>query len=204
MGCARRKTCTLEFLMAEAELQRGDLVMTQRATPSNHARQTVTFAARMRMACHLLLEDRAGSNTANCDHDGNVPIDHLDGATTEKRPGGTDMNAQMKRSPTGCTPRAHASARSRVVGRIRRRRSGYVNCAFEMLSQFKDSALAVDHIVHATGSAGTQAWLITRLTAMKARIPLPGIGVRASKAKQEETSMRLSVRPPKNLTVRTS
>jgi L-cysteate sulfo-lyase len=63
---------------------------------------------------------------------------------------------------------------------------GYVNCAFEMLSQFNDRGLKVDHIVHATGSAGTQAGLIVGLKAMNAGIPLLGIGVRAPKEKQEE------------------
>ncbi len=40
------KTRKLEFLMAEAEAQGADLVMTQGATQSNHARQTAAFAAK--------------------------------------------------------------------------------------------------------------------------------------------------------------
>ncbi len=70
---------------------------------------------------------------------------------------------------------------------------GYVNCAFEMLGQFNDRGLRVDHIVHATGSAGTQAGLITGLKATNAGIPLLGIGVRAPKPKQEENVFNLAV-----------
>jgi L-cysteate sulfo-lyase len=186
------KTRKLEFLMAEAELQGADMVMTQGATQSNHARQTAAFAAKMGMACHLLLEDRTGSNNANYNHNGNVLLDHMHGATTEKRAGGTDMNAEMesvaeKFRAEGRRVYTIPGGGSNPTGAL-----GYVNCAFEMLAQFNDRALKVDHIVHATGSAGTQAGLITGLKAMNAQIPLLGIGVRAPKPKQEENVYALA------------
>ena len=186
------KTRKLEFLMAEAEAQGADMVMTQGATQSNHARQTAAFAAKLGLACHILLEDRTGSNNANYNTNGNVLLDHLHGATTEKRPGGGDMNAEME----AVAARVRAAGRrvytipgggSNPTGAL-----GYVNCAFEMLAQVNDRALKLDHIVHATGSAGTQAGLITGLKAMNARIPLLGIGVRAPKAKQEENVYTLA------------
>ncbi len=186
------KTRKLEFLMAEAEQQGADLVMTQGATQSNHARQTAAFAAKIGMDCHILLEDRTGSNNANYNNNGNVLLDHLHGATTEKRPGGLDMNAEMEK----VADRFRAEGRnvytipgggSNPTGAL-----GYVNCAFEMLGQFNDRGLKVDHIVHATGSAGTQAGLITGLKAMNAQIPLLGIGVRAPKPKQEENVFNLA------------
>ena len=187
------KTRKLEFLMAEAELQGADMVMTQGATQSNHARQTAAFAAKMGMACHILLEDRTGSNNANYNNNGNVLLDHLHGATTEKRPGGLDMNAEMEK--VADTFRAEGrqvytipGGGSNPTGAL-----GYVNCAFEMLSQFNDRGLKVDHIVTATGSAGTQAGLIVGLKAMNAQIPLLGIGVRAPKPKQEENVFNLAV-----------
>ena len=185
--------------MAEAELQGADMVMTQGATQSNHARQTAAFAAKMGMACHILLEDRTGSNDANYNHNGNVLLDHLHGATTEKRPGGGDMNAEME----AVADRFRAEGRkvytipgggSNPTGAL-----GYVNCAFEMLAQFNDRGLPVDHIVHATGSAGTQAGLIVGLKAMNAGIPLLGIGVRAPKAKQEENVYNLAVKTAEKL-----
>jgi len=81
------KTRKLEFLMAEAQAMSADTVMTQGATQSNHARQTAAFAAKLGMACHILLEDRTGSNDANYNSNGNVLLDHLHGATTSKRAG---------------------------------------------------------------------------------------------------------------------
>jgi L-cysteate sulfo-lyase len=192
MSTGGNKTRKLEFLMAEAELQGADMVMTQGATQSNHARQTAAFAAKMGMECHILLEDRTGSNNANYNHNGNVLLDHLHGATTEKRPGGLDMNAEME--AVAETFRAQGKnvytipgGGSNATGAL-----GYVNCAFEILSQANDRGLKIDHIVHATGSAGTQAGLVTGLKAMNAQIPLLGIGVRAPKAKQEENVYNLA------------
>lgn len=186
------KTRKLEFLMAEAEAQGADMVMTQGATQSNHARQTAAFAAKLGMPCHILLEDRTGSNDPNYNHNGNVLLDHLHGATTEKRPAGGDMNAEME--AVADTLRADGKkvytipgGGSNPTGAL-----GYVNCAFELLSQVNGTGLKIDHIVHATGSAGTQAGLITGLQAMHAQIPLLGIGVRAPKPKQEENVYNLA------------
>ena len=186
------KTRKLEFLMAEAEAQGADIVMTQGATQSNHARQTAAFAAKLGIPCHILLEDRTGSNDPNYNNNGNVLLDHLHGATTEKRPGGGDMNAEMeavadKLRADGKTVYTIPGGGSNPTGAL-----GYVNCAFELLGQVNGTGLKIDHIVHATGSAGTQAGLITGLQAMNAQIPLLGIGVRAPRPKQEENVYNLA------------
>ncbi|SNZ19645.1 D-cysteine desulfhydrase [Cohaesibacter gelatinilyticus] len=186
------KTRKLEFLMAEAELQGADMVMTQGATQSNHARQTAAFAAKLGMDCHILLEDRTGSNNANYNNNGNVLLDHLHGATTEKRAGGLDMNAEMeavadKFRADGKKVYTIPGGGSNPTGAL-----GYVNCAFELVGQANDRGLKIDHLIHATGSAGTQAGLIVGLKAMNAQIPLLGIGVRAPKPKQEENVYNLA------------
>ena len=141
------KTRKLEFLMAEAELQEADVVITQGATQSNHARQTAAFAAKLGIQCHLLLEDRTGSDNANYKNNGNVLLDHLHGATTETRPGGLDMNAEME----AVAERMRAEGRkvytipgggSNATGAL-----GYVNCAFELLGQANDRGLRIDRLV---------------------------------------------------------
>jgi L-cysteate sulfo-lyase len=50
----------------------------------------------------------------------------------------------------------------------------------------------IDCIVHATGSAGTQAGLVVGLKANNCRIPLLGIGVSAGSEVQEEKVFRLA------------
>ncbi len=186
------KTRKLEFLMAEAELAGADTIITQGATQSNHARQTAAFAAKLGMKCHILLEDRTGSDDRNYNHNGNVLLDHLHGATTEKRPAGGDMNAEIEKlaeTMRGDGRKVYTipGGGSNPTGAL-----GYVNCAFEMLSQLNGSGTKIDHIVHATGSAGTQAGLIVGLKAMNAQIPLLGIGVRAPKDAQEANVYKLA------------
>lgn len=186
------KTRKLEFLMAEALAESADLVVTQGATQSNHARQTAAFAARLGMACHILLEDRTGSNEPSYNANGNVFLDYLHGATVERRPGGLDMNAEIE----DVADRFRSQGRkvytipgggSNATGAL-----GYANCAMELVNQANCMELRIDHIVHATGSAGTQAGLITGLKAINVNIPLLGIGVRAPKAQQEANVLRLA------------
>ncbi|GAA6199525.1 D-cysteine desulfhydrase [Aquicoccus sp. SU-CL01552] len=193
------KTRKLEFLMAEAMAQGADIVLTQGATQSNHARQTAAAAAKLGLDCHILLEDRTGYNHENYKYNGNVLLDVLHGASIEHRGPDLDMNAEMEAvadrfRAEGRTAYTIPGGGSNPTGAL-----GYVNCALEMLGQFVDLGLNVDHIVHATGSAGTQAGLITGLCAMNANIPLLGIGVRAPKDKQEENVYNLAVRTAEKL-----
>ena len=187
------KTRKLEFLMAEAQIQGADTVMTQGAVQSNHVRQTSAFAAKLGMKCHVLLEDRTGYTDDNYNHNGNVFIDLLHGATYEKRGPGLDMNAEMevvadKLRDAGSNVYTIVGGGSNATGAL-----GYVDCAFELLHQANDKDLVLDHIVHATGSTGTQAGLIVGLKAMNANIPLLGISVRAPKETQEENVYKLAV-----------
>lgn len=193
------KTRKLEFLMAEAAEQSADVVMTQGATQSNHARQTAAAAARLGMACHLLLEDRTGSTDANYTGNGNVFLDTLHGATSEKRGPGLDMNAELEAVAEtvrsgGKRVYTIPGGGSNPTGAL-----GYVNCAFELVGQANDAGLVIDALVHATGSAGTQAGLIVGLKAMNAGVPLLGIGVRAPRPKQEESVFALASRTAEKL-----
>jgi L-cysteate sulfo-lyase len=62
------------------------------------------------------------------------------------------------------------------------------------VSQANDTGLKIAHVVHATGSAGTQAGLVTGLVALNSAIPVLGIGVRAPKEKQEQSVYDLACR----------
>ena len=186
------KTRKLEFLMAEAQLQGADLVITQGATQSNHARQTAAFAAKLGMDCHILLEDRTGSREENYNHNGNVLLDFLHGASAEKRGPGLDMNAEMEAVADdfrgqGRNVYTIPGGGSNTTGAL-----GYANCAFELVAQANDRDLVIDHIVHATGSTGTQAGLVVGLKAINAHIPVLGISVRAEKKAQEANVLRLA------------
>lgn len=179
------KTRKLEFLMADAQQSDATCVITQGATQSNHARQTAAAAARLGFDCHILLEDRTGSNDPNYNLNGNVLLDQLLGATISKRPGGADMNAEMetladKLRETGERPYVIPGGGSNPTGAL-----GYVNCAAELTQQAEAIDIHIDALVHATGSAGTQAGLAAGLASIDSDIHLLGIGVRAPQDKQE-------------------
>jgi len=188
------KTRKLEFLMGEAVAKGADTIITQGATQSNHARQTAAAAAKYGMECHLLLEDRTGNHSADYTLNGNVLLDRLHGASISKRAGGSDMNAEMEALASdlrkkGRNPYVIPGGGSNPVGAL-----GYVNAALELVSQANDLGVKIAHVVHATGSAGTQAGLVTGLVALNSAIPVLGIGVRAPKEKQEQSVFDLSCR----------
>ncbi|WP_300036663.1 D-cysteine desulfhydrase [uncultured Roseobacter sp.] len=188
------KTRKLEYLMADAQAQGADTIITQGATQSNHARQTAAAAAKLGMACHILLEDRTGFNDPNYILNGNVLMDRLHGATVSKRGDGTDMNAEMdavaeKLKSDGHKPYVVPGGGSNPIGAL-----GYVNCARELSEQAVDLGLKIDALVHATGSSGTQAGLVTGLAAVQSDIHLLGIGVRAPQEKQEQMVWDLAQR----------
>lgn len=199
MSTGGNKTRKLEFLMAEAMAQGADMVMTQGATQTNHGRQTAAYAAKLGLDCHILLEDRTGYDDANYNNNGNVLLDHLHGATTQKFPGGHDMAAEMERAAEkkraeGRTVYVIPGGGSNPTGAL-----GYVNCAFELVSQANDAGLTIDRVVHATGSSGTQAGLVTGLAAMNAQIPVLGIGTRAPKPRQEQMVYDLACKTAEKL-----
>lgn len=188
------KTRKLEYLMADAQKQGADTIITQGATQSNHARQTTAAAAKLGMDCHILLEDRTGSNDPNYILNGNVLLDRLHGATIYKRGGGTDMNAEMevlaeKLLGDGKMPYIIPGGGSNAIGAL-----GYVNCARELAEQAAGTGLHIDALVHATGSSGTQAGLVAGLAAIQSDIHLLGIGVRAPQPKQEQMVFDLAQR----------
>ncbi|HEY0105787.1 MAG TPA: D-cysteine desulfhydrase [Rhizomicrobium sp.] len=186
------KTRKLEFLMGEAMARGADTVITQGATQSNHARQTAAAAAKLGLACHILLEDRTGYADGAYTLGGNVLLDRLHGASLSKRPAGADMNAEMEilaagLRDKGARPYIIPGGGSNPVGA-----AGYANCALELVAQANELPLKIDHIVQATGSAGTQAGLVAGLCAIHADIPVYGISVRAPKAKQEDSVFALA------------
>ncbi|MBP0446405.1 D-cysteine desulfhydrase [Roseomonas sp. SSH11] len=193
------KTRKLEYLMAEALAQGADTVITQGATQSNHARQTAAAAAKLGLACHILLEDRTGYTDPAYTQSANVLMDKLHGATVSRRPGGADMQAEMETLAeelrnSGKRPYVIPGGGSNPVGAL-----GYVGAALELVNQASEIGLRIDHVVHATGSAGTQAGLVTGLVALNSGIPVLGIGVRAPREKQEANVLALAQRTADHL-----
>ena len=186
------KVRKLEFLVGEALAQGADHLVTQGAVQSNHVRQTVAVAAKLGMKCSVLLEHRVETNDPAYLTSGNVLLDRLMGASIEYRPGGTDMNAAAvakgeELRAAGARPYVIPGGGSNRVGAL-----GYVACAQELMAQADEMGLKIDRVVHATGSAGTQAGLVAGLEGMNAGVRVLGIGVRLARPQQEANVFKLA------------
>ncbi len=186
------KVRKLEFLMGEALARGATHIVTQGAVQSNHVRQTAAVAARLNLKCTAVLEHRIATNDPDYLEGGNVLLDHLMGIAIEHRPGGTDMQAAIEEvgarlAEAGEVPYLIPGGGSNAVGAL-----GYAAVALELLNQANEMGLRIDRIVHATGSAGTQAGLVAGLVALHAQIPVLGIGVRNPKDKQEANVFKLA------------
>ncbi|MDS1139567.1 D-cysteine desulfhydrase [Pusillimonas sp. SM2304] len=186
------KTRKLEFLVAQALEQGADTLITQGAVQSNHARQTVAAAARLGLKCKILLEQRVNDGGDEYEESGNVLLDRLLGGEIVARyPANTDMQQEMDKlaaelRSAGSKPYVIPGGGSNPVGAL-----GYVGCAQELLNQSFETGLRIDHVVHATGSTGTQAGLVVGLRSSNSGIPVYGVSVRAPKEKQEENVWKL-------------
>ena len=179
------KTRKLEFSMGEAVSQGADTIISVGAVQSNHVRQTAAAACKLGMKCELLFENRVLDASDDYKTSGNVFLDRLYGANIREYAKGTDFAVEMEAvadevRQSGGKPYIIPGGASNVVGAL-----GYVNGALELVTQANELGLVIDHIVHATGSAGTQAGLITGLKAMHSNIPVLGIGVNVDRDTQE-------------------
>jgi len=186
------KVRKLEFLAGEARALGADHLITQGAVQSNHVRQTAAVARRIGMTCSALLEHRIETNDRDYLGSGNVLLDQLFGCELAYRPAGTDMQAAIEEEAetlraAGKKPYVIPGGGSNRVGAL-----GYVGCAQELMQQADDMGLRIDRVVHATGSAGTQAGLVVGLEGVNAGVRVLGIGVRAPRDRQEANVHKLA------------
>jgi len=187
------KTRKLEFSMGEAQEMGADTVITVGAVQSNHVRQTAAAACKLGLKCEVLLEHRVAKPTELYRTSGNVLLDRIFGANLREYDAGTDFDAEMENiarevSAAGGSPCIIPGGASNPVGAL-----GYVGCGEELLQQCEEQDVRFDHIVTATGSAGTHAGLAVGLRGSGSDLPILGIGVNAPQDKQEAKVFALAV-----------
>jgi L-cysteate sulfo-lyase len=188
------KTRKLEFLVGEAVRQGADTLLTQGAVQSNHVRQTAAAAAFAGMACEAILEERVKDAPPDYHTSGNVLLDRILGVRLHRVPGGTAMDAALESLAQqlregGRRPYVIPGGGSNALGSL-----GYVDCVLELQRQCDAMGLRKPHLVHATGSAGTQAGLVAGVHALGLGWPVTGIGVRAPREQQEARVHDLATR----------
>ena len=179
LGLGGNKTRKLEFLLAEALANGARSLITTGAVQSNHCRQTAAAAARFGLDCILVL---AGDQPDNIS--GNLLLDHLFGAEIiwTSRP-------QREQALQAAFDQAWAQGRRPYLvpygGSSPTGAAAYAFAIQELMGQ----TTAVDWLVFASSSGGTQAGLVVgaRIFGFPARIlgisvdePLPSLQARVA------------------------
>lgn len=179
------KTRKLEFLVADALAKGADTLITVGAVQSNHCRLTAAAAVKDGLKCRLVLEQRVPGSYDPAASGNNFLFDLLGVEAVTVVEGGADLAAAMQQVADALSAQGRVGyiipgGGSNPLGAL-----GYVACAEELLAQSFDLGLAFDHIVCASGSAGTHAGLLVGLLGNNAALPLTGINVRRPQAEQE-------------------
>ena len=149
------KVRKLEFLLADAQANGADVVLTAGGPQSNHAMLTAACAAKLGMKAILVLKKR-GELTG-----GNQILDRIYGADVRFVDTDTydDVYAEMERIMDELRKAGHTPYFIPVGGSVPLGSLGYVNCAKEIAEQAQALGVKFDSIVSATGSGGTYAGL---------------------------------------------
>jgi len=176
------KTRKLEFLIPDAIKNKAELVVTVGAVQSNHARQTAAACTLMGLKCLIILEQRVKDPPEVYMNSGNVFLDKLYGADIKICPKNENFleyyekiveNLKSKGTNVYFIPGGGSNA----IGAL-----GYVECLNEIIKE--NNKYNFSHIVHATGSSGTQAGLLAGRKYFNCNIPVIGICIRYDKATQ--------------------
>ena len=178
------KTRKLEFLMADAIKSKAELIVTVGAIQSNHARQTAAACSLKGLKCLIILEQRLKDPPDAYMNSGNVFLDKLLGAEVMLCPKNQDILEYSTKvvediKSKGTNVYFIPGGGSNSIGAL-----GYVECFKEILE--KNSKYNFTHIIHATGSSGTQAGLLAGKKYFQSQLQIIGISVRYEKKIQEE------------------
>jgi D-cysteine desulfhydrase len=187
------KTRKLEFLVADALAQGADTLVTVGAVQSNHCRLTLAAAVKEGLKCRLVLEQRVPGSYDEHASGNNFLFVLLGVEAVTVVEGGADLAGAMQAvaeelKAEGRKGYIIPGGGSNALGAL-----GYVACAEEILTQTFEMGLKLDHVVTASGSAGTHAGLLVGLEGNNSGLPLTGINVRRPRAEQEGNVHKLVV-----------
>jgi D-cysteine desulfhydrase family pyridoxal phosphate-dependent enzyme len=165
------KTRKLEFLMADALAQGCDCVITAGAAQSNHCRQTAGAAAVLGLNCHLVI-----GGVPPEEPNGNLLLDQLLGAklhwSGEQRKGERIHEIAEELRVQGQRPYVIPYGGSNWLGAL-----GFVAATMELQQQMANAQQAIDVIIFASSSGGTQAGLMVGQAITKLGSQLLGIAI---------------------------
>ncbi|KAG8465520.1 hypothetical protein KFE25_002827 [Diacronema lutheri] len=183
------KTRKLEYLVQAAIDAGADTLVTCGAVQSNHCRLTASAAARERLGCHLILEERVAGSYDPAAGGNNYTFGLL-GATTAVVPAGgvpeEEARAMATLRAAGKRPFWIAGGGSTELGSL-----GYARAALEVVAHAREHG-PFDAIVLCSGSGGTHAGMLAGLRAAGDRTPVVGISTRAAAPAQAAKILALA------------
>ena len=173
------KARKLEYLVGDALAKGCDTLITTGGPQSNHCRMTAAAAAKSGLDCHLVFTSQDISV-----RQGNLLLDELlgakfhflgsdDGVLAGKRM--IELADELEQQ--GKNPYIVPLGGSNPVGA-----AGYMRAIKELMDQTDIGGISVEYIVHASGSAGTQAGLLAGVQAFN--LPIKVLGMSVSRPKQ--------------------
>ncbi|MBW2433836.1 MAG: D-cysteine desulfhydrase [Deltaproteobacteria bacterium] len=180
------KTRKLEFLVAEALQQGADTLITCGAVQSNHCRLTLAAAVKEGLKCRLVLEERVPGSYRPGAGGNNFLYRLLGVEKVTVVTGGSDMLAAMQQVADEVAGEGRKAYVIPGGGSTPLGATGYVACAQEIQDQTFELGVNIDHVVCASGSAGTHAGLVTGFYGNNSNIPVAGINVSRPKDEQEQ------------------
>jgi L-cysteate sulfo-lyase len=180
LGLGGNKVRKLEFNLGAAREAGADCIVCGGVVQSNTARQVAAACAKLGLECHLgIMSGRLTDTKPGYDNNGNILLDRLYGAVVHDIPWSEDRNARLRAIAedlrrVGGAPYLVPYGASDALGAM-----GYALAAEEIVTQLPK----VGWIVHASGSAGTQAGLLAGLLALGHPARVIGIDVDAQAAR---------------------
>jgi D-cysteine desulfhydrase family pyridoxal phosphate-dependent enzyme len=189
VGLGGNKNRKLELVMAEARRVGADTIITWAGLQSNHCRQTLSYAIKMGMECHLILN---GEETN--DVQGNLLIFKIFGAHLHFEPNEDLCDQRCRELVTeliqkGKNPYYVPIGASTSLGSV-----AYIECAREIGEQLSELGLVADHIYLASGSAGTHAGLLVGAKRYLNTCKIHGAAVSRSEPEQQAKVLDQSTR----------
>jgi D-cysteine desulfhydrase family pyridoxal phosphate-dependent enzyme len=187
VGLGGNKTRKLDFVMADAAAKGADVIVTWAGTQSNHCRQTLAFARRLGMDCHLVL---TGDEPAV--RQGNLLVFTILGAHLHFIGEGGDPKAYAdelagRLAAAGQTPHVVPIGASVPLGAL-----GYAESLVETAQQAAGLGIRFGHAFLATGSAGTQAGAIVGAALASPWTKVHGVSVSREARPQQESVAKLT------------
>lgn len=166
LGGGGNKLRKLEFLLGDAVSVGANTIIATGGRQSNFTRLAAAAAARLGLACELVLAPLVSRGGDEYDRNGNILLDDLFGARIHNLPAGVDPTRFAQDRFEELRLAGHTAYMATLGGSSPVGSLGYAACALEIRTQSNDLDIDFAEVVVPNGSSGTQAGLVAGYRAL--------------------------------------